>query len=40
MGFVMCKVDLEQVSSDYIGSIANHFTDGSTFKIIYHSGLV
>jgi hypothetical protein len=41
VGFVVDKVELEQIFSEYLGSPANsHSTDCFTFIIIYHLGLV
>jgi hypothetical protein len=41
MGFVVDKVALGQVFSEYFGFPANsHSADCSTFIIIYHPGLV
>jgi hypothetical protein len=41
MGFVVDKVVLGQVFSEYFGSpTSSHSTDCSTFIIIYHLGLM
>jgi hypothetical protein len=41
VGFVVDKVALGQVLSEYFGSPANlHLTNFSTITIIYHPGLV
>jgi hypothetical protein len=41
VGFVVGKVTLEQVFSEYFGSPANlHSTNFSTITIIHHPGLV
>jgi hypothetical protein len=41
VGFVVDKVALGQVFSEYFGSLANsHSTDRSTITIIYHPALV
>jgi hypothetical protein len=39
VGIVADKVTLEQVFSEYFG-FPCQFTDGSTFIIVYHPGLV
>jgi hypothetical protein len=41
VGFVVDKVALGQVFSEYFGSLANlHFTNFSTITITYHLGLL
>jgi hypothetical protein len=41
VGFVVDKVALEQIFSEYFGSPANiHSTECSTFTIFLHLGLV